>query len=182
MTALLKQAALSSAKVVQLSLEGPLKSTEFDTNTKERKHFDTNIYYVESLAEAASLNVLNNINGHKWYIPDGLPEDAISINLGGDAGKGVFQLSVSTLTRKQPNSPLNSVVVAMYEKPAVDTYNNIKDVLHLIGRDQVRALMSRGMFNFVFSSTNNKVTAHVSLLILPSFLKSTRKGTFENPF
>ena len=133
---------------------------------KERKDEITQVYYVESLSEALSLSVLNNIKSGSFKVPKGVPDDSIPVNFGGDAGKGITQFSVSTLTREHPNSSLNSVIVALYEKPALDTYHNLKQIVNLFGHSQFESLMSRGMFNIVFSRSDDKIRAHVSLLLL----------------
>ena len=170
----LKMADLQSAKVIKLPLE-LTGSTQEKVVTK-----DFPIYYVGQLTEAYNMNLLENINSGKFCIPDGMCDDYITLHWGGDLGKGHTQCSISTATRKHNNSVKNSVVTALWENPASDSYRNLSKIFGLVGKEQFGAIASRPMINFIVTNQKkSKPLVHVSMMTLNTFGRKLLSETLD---
>ena len=153
----LKRAVLKSAIIKSFKLKPKQTSIAYKTG---HKLIQTNVYIVQNLSEAYCLNIKNNIDSNKFFIPSGIPQDKIYLSYGGDAGKGLFVASISSLTREHPNSEANSVPVICFEKPAIMHHNKSS---HYI---QLHSIMPRPMMNVVTISDGKSLKSYVCLLCL----------------
>ena len=164
-----KQADLQSAEVIKLELEA-VGTTEKKVILKK-----VPVFYIKQISEAYSLSILENVNGKKFNIPDGVSDEYITLHYGGDLGKGHTQCSISTVTRDHNNSSKNSVVVALWEN--ADTYRNLSKIFKLFGREQFSAIASRPMINFIVTNQQSTPSVHISMMVLNVFGSNHLRGT-----